>query len=279
MQYPRLRRRLGRWWPPRRTAAFPGDNKLWQRRAASAGAGCRGSSYLPVSWRWLAGPGVIVARVHAHTRRARRLVRNHTPSVSAARPICTTYAACSRRRKARMTSATCTGVGPPARQLLWRLVVVVAVVVLLLPPPHRSSRNYYSSTHLRDWLPVERWNLLPALCRLYCGKRPRLPVEHGRLYHNKRPPVDLLPLLCRLYLPGPARALLPVPQAAARAPPVWALPPLRPVLLQPPAAARGPPVRALPPLRPVLLQPPAADRGPPALVMAVPVAPVAAKQK
>ena len=51
-----------------------------------------------------------------------------------------------------MTSATCTGVGPPARQLLWRLVVVVvvAVVLLLLPPPHRSSRNYYSSTHLRD---------------------------------------------------------------------------------------------------------------------------------
>ena len=97
-----------------------------------------------------------------------------------------------------MTSATCTGVGPPARQLLWRLVVVVAVVLLLLPPPHRSSRNYYSSTHLRDWLPVERWHLLPALCRLYCGKRPRLPVEHGRLYHNKRPPVDLLPLLCRL---------------------------------------------------------------------------------
>ena len=84
-----------------------------------------------------------------------------------------------------MTSATCTGVGPPARQLLWRLVVVVAVVLL---------RNHYSSTHLRDWLPVERWNLLPALCRLYCGKRPRLPVEHGRLYHNKRPPVDLLPL-------------------------------------------------------------------------------------
>ena len=137
-----------------------------------------------------------------------------------------------------MTSATCTGVGPPARQLLWRLVVVVAVVLLLLPPPHRSSRNYYySSTHLRDWLPVERWHLLPALCRLYCGKRPRLPVEHGRLYHNKRPPVDLLPLLCRLYLPGPARALLPVPQAAARAPPVWALPPLRPVLLQPPSGA------------------------------------------
>ena len=54
-----------------------------------------------------------------------------------------------------MTSATCTGVGPPARQLLWRLVVVVAVVLL---------RNYYSSTHLRDWLPVERWHLLPALC-------------------------------------------------------------------------------------------------------------------
>ena len=23
-------------------------------------------------------------------------------------------------------------------------------------------------------------------------------MEHGRLYHNKRPPVDLLPLLCRL---------------------------------------------------------------------------------
>ena len=95
-----------------------------------------------------------------------------------------------------MTSATCTGVGPPARQLLWRLVVVVGVVVvvvllLLLLPPHRSSRNCSSSTHLCDWLPVERWRLLPALCRLY---HKRLPMDLPALFClcHKRLPVDLL---------------------------------------------------------------------------------------
>ena len=124
--------------PGSRGGRCSGEIYGWQRRAASAGAGCRGSSHLPVSWRWLADRGVIVARVHARTRWARLLVRNHTPSVSAARPICTTYTACSRRRKPRLTSATCTGVDSPARQLLWRLVVVVAVVA---PPAHRSSQH------------------------------------------------------------------------------------------------------------------------------------------
>ena len=74
------------------------------------------------------------------------------------------------------------------------VVVVVVVLLLLLLPPHRSSRNCSSSTHLCDWLPVERWRLLPALCRLYCGKR--APVDlRCRLYH-KRLPMDLPALFC-----------------------------------------------------------------------------------
>ena len=46
-------------------------------------------------------------------------------------------------------------------------------------------------------------------------------MEHGLLYHKKRPPVDLLPVLCRLYHKRLPVDLLPVPQAPARGPPVW----------------------------------------------------------
>ena len=104
----------------------------------------------------------------------------------------------------------------------------------------------------------------------------QLPVEHGRLYHNKRPPVDLLPLLCRL-----CHKRLPVDLPTLcclyhKRLPVHLLYGLCRLCGLYCYSHRRPPVRALPPLR---LQPPAAALGPPVRVMAVPVAPAAAKQQ